>query len=271
LIKVLKEKGFSASDLQKYNEQIDSGVEPSEISGDVLTRSYSGNEAKNIEILKAALIKNGITNPYAISGILSTCAKESGFKPSRPEISYKNTPNQRIRSIFGSRVSGLSDSELDQLKSNDLLFWDRVYGPDDPTGNSQKYGNTMKGDGSKYRGRGYNGITFKSNYKKYSDLLNKKGINVDLVADPDKLLDPVIAAEVAALYYVNAFKSKWAKRHYGVSGPNDFKDLRTAVAAAVHATAGWGNSKSSIASGENFKKAMAASSKFPVSDVSSIA
>ena len=271
LVKLLKDKGFSASELQKYTLQSSYDIEPSKISGDVLSNSYTGNEAKNIDILKASLIKNGITNPYTISAILSTCAKESGFKPSRPEISYRNTSNRRIRNIFGRRVSGLSDEELDALKSNDSLFWDRVYGPDDPTGNSQKYGNTQRGDGEKYRGRGYNGITFKNNYKKYTDLLKKNGIDADLVANPDKLFDPIIAAEVASLYFINAFTSKKAKDLYGIKGPNDFKDLRTAVTAAVHSNAGFGKSKASIESGENLKKAMAASSRFPVSSVSTLA
>lgn len=271
LVKALRDEGFSSSDLEKYSSQISYDIEPSKISGNVINSSYTGNEAKNIELLKASLIRNGVTNPYTISGILSTCAKESGFKPSRPEISYRNTSNQKIRNIFGKRVSDLSDKELDILKSNDTLFWDRVYGPDDPTGNSQKYGNTQRGDGEKYRGRGYNGITFKSNYKKYTQLLKKNGIDVDLVANPDRLSDPLIAAEVASLYFINAFTSKKAKDLYNIKGPNDFKDLKNAVTASVHANAGLGRPKSLIESGEGLKKAMSASSRFPVSSVSTLA
>lgn len=52
-------------------------------------------------------------------------------------------------------------------------------------------GNTCAGDGPKYCGRGYVQLTWKANYRKASDECGE-----DLVAYPDKAMDPEIAAKV---------------------------------------------------------------------------
>jgi putative chitinase len=54
-----------------------------------------------------------------------------------------------------------------------------------------KHGNTCAGDGAKFFGRGYVQLTWKCNYLKAGE---KCG--VDLCADPDKALDPKIAARI---------------------------------------------------------------------------
>lgn len=196
--------------------------------GDIkVSGNYSNTAKNNISLLIDELKKQGITNNYAIVGILSTIGKESGFIP-KNEVPYNNTGNDRIRMIFGKRVSGLSDAELTSLKKNPEKFWDRVYGYDDPTGNSQKYGNNQPGDGAKYLGRGFNGITFKSGYKKYS-----QATGIDLVSNPELLNDPAVAAKAAVAYFINGFKAK------GVD-PNSYKDVSSAIKDAVHINAGLG-------------------------------
>lgn len=52
-------------------------------------------------------------------------------------------------------------------------------------------GNTQKGDGYKYRGRGFVQITWKNNYKRLGD-----AIGYDLVNYPEKALDPAVAYQV---------------------------------------------------------------------------
>lgn len=52
-------------------------------------------------------------------------------------------------------------------------------------------GNTCAGDGPKYCGRGYVQLTWKNNYKRAAD-----ECGVDLVAYPDKAMDPAVAAKV---------------------------------------------------------------------------
>jgi predicted chitinase len=52
-------------------------------------------------------------------------------------------------------------------------------------------GNTLPGDGYKFRGRGYVQITGRANYAKFAKLLG-----VDLVGNPDRALEPTIAASI---------------------------------------------------------------------------
>ncbi len=221
------------------NAELNLGNSP--VTGNVKYR-ISGDKGKNIQMLLDAMEKHGITNPYTKVAILGVIGKESSFVP-KNEKSYNNTSNRRIRKIFGSRVKALSDPESEALKKNEVKFWDRVYGPDDPTGKGQKYGNTSPGDGSKYRGRGFNGITFKKAYEKYQKLIEqngKIGRSVNIVANPDSLNDIDVAAEVAILYFIESSKSPMMKKKYGVSGLNEFKDKRTAIKAMANANSGWG-------------------------------
>jgi hypothetical protein len=169
-------------------------------------------------------------------------------------MNYSNTSNSVIRKVFGKRVSGYSDPELDRLKRTPPKFWEVVYGG--------MFGNDSPGDGAKYIGRGYNGLTFKGNYKKYRDLLRDNGISVDIVASPEKVNDPKIAAEIAALYFLDKLNSEECQSKYGNSNINDFKDFHTALKAAVNANAGM--KKEITTSTPSFAKARDFSSNFDV-------
>ncbi len=71
-------------------------------------------------------------------------------------------------------------------------YFTRMY---DVTGARQqmavKMGNACAGDGPRYCGRGYVQLTWKNNYQRAA-----KECGVDLVANPDKALDPEIAAKI---------------------------------------------------------------------------
>jgi hypothetical protein len=156
-------------------------------------------------------------------------------------LSYKNTSNSRLRAIFGSRLKSLGEDALTELKKNDVDFYDRIYGYTSPR--DMGLGNTLKGSGFKYRGRGFNQLTGYSNYKKSGD-----SIGVDLVKNPDKANE----VPVATLIIVDYFKVRFASRNnkldaYNSTGINDFKDTVSATNAFYHANAGWGKSVSSIA------------------------
>ena len=189
-----------------------------------ISHRYSGAKASNIKLLEDAAKKRGITNPVSLIGILSVIGKESGFVP-KSEIPYRNTSNSRIRHIFGGKLNDggrrITDAELDVLKADDKAFFDRVYGG--------KYGNASD-EGYKYRGRGFNGITFKGNYKKYGGLIGK-----DLIGNPDLLNDNAVAADAAVSY----FTSQLAKK--GID-PNSFTSTKDAIQTFAHANAGWGKS-----------------------------
>lgn len=140
---------------------------------------YKGAAASNINLIINKLKQNGITNPIVQAGILGTIGKESGFIPQN-EIGYKTSTNDHIRKTFSS-TRKLSDVKLDRLKSNDEDFFNYVYGP---KGAGPGLGNTQPGDGFKFRGRGFNQITGRANYKRYG-----------FEGNPDRLNDAQGAAD----------------------------------------------------------------------------
>ena len=140
---------------------------------------YQGAAASNINLIINKLKQVGITNPIVQAAILGTIGKESGFIPQN-EVGYGSTPNNRIRQIFSS-TKRLSDAKLNRLKSDDEAFFNYVYGPE---GAGPGLGNTQPGDGYKFRGRGFNQITGRGNYKRYG-----------FESNPDRLNDAEGAAD----------------------------------------------------------------------------
>lgn len=212
------------------------------ITGGTVKSTYSGERANNIKLLIEEMIKQGLTNPYAQIGMVSTIGKESSFIP-KSEYSYRNTDNGRLRTLFGDRLSKYSDVELTALKQDDVKFYDAIYGL-----NSWNQNNNP-GDGFKYRGRGFNQITFKASYKKYGDL-----IGMDLVSNPDLLNDPKVAAKAAVAFFVNGLKGA------GLS-QNSFKDKQSAVEAFVKINHG---GHREVVGSRGYEKAMALANNFEV-------
>lgn len=175
-------------------------------------------------ILKEAS-KAGITNKYFQAAMVGVAFKESKLVPI-DEVSFKNTSNSRIRAVYPTRLGSLSDAQLNEIKKDDVKFFDAVYGG--------QYGNDQPGDGYKYKGRGFIQVTFKNNYKRLS-----KYAGVDLVKHPEKLNDPIIAAKVAVGYYIEE-TSPARLAEYGLKSINDIADIQTAVRIAMRQVSGWG-------------------------------
>ena len=154
--------------------------------------NLSAEQKKRASLIASELKKLGITNKYVVSGILAVVSKESDFKKLK-EAGYQNTSNARIKTIFGSRVSSLSDAQLTALKNDYNKFFEAVYGG---TWGAKNLGNDLPGDGYKYVGRGYNQLTGKGNYK----LIGSK-IGIDLVKNPQLLETPEVAAKAIASYF----------------------------------------------------------------------
>jgi predicted chitinase len=100
------------------------------------------------------------------------------------------------------------------LKSNNENFFNYVYGP---KGAGPGLSNTQPGDGYKYRGRGFNQITGRGNYKAYG-----------LESNPDKMNDVEGAADAAI-----AFLAK-----EGSALNNKFSSLDNAIEFFVTRNAG---------------------------------
>jgi predicted chitinase len=235
-------------------------LEKSPVGGSIAMKgTVSGDQGKNAQAIINSMNKHGITNPYTQRAILGVIGKETGFAP-RNETSYSNTAASRIRGIFGSRVGSMTDAQIDQLKKNDEAFYNKVYGG--------RYGNSAT-EGYKYRGRGFNGITFKALYQKMQDLINKIGKldrKVDIVANPDVLNDIDVAAEAAVLYFIDRASDPAMYKKYGVKDLNLFNDQETALKAMVNANAGWGKDINNDYL-DNLGKARVQMDKFSIGDL----
>jgi len=172
-----------------------------ESAGGMPAGSAPTTVGQNQQLLLQAMNEQGVTDTKTRAAMAATAEGESGFKL-QSEISYENTSNQGIRKSFGagSVFGKMSDDQLTKVKKDPVQFFDIVYGG--------RYGNTSPGDGYKYRGRGFIGITFKDNYAKYGKLLG-----IDLVGNPDLANDPKIAASIAVMMMKDGMAAN--KKVYG--------------------------------------------------------
>jgi putative chitinase len=180
-------------------------------------------QKNNISIIQDEAKKAGITNPYSIAAILSIVSKESSFIPQSENLNYSS---ERLQKVFN-----LSSSRANQLAGKPEAIGNAVYGG--------KYGNAAN-EGYKYRGRGYNQLTFKGNYEAFGKLIGQ-----DIVSNPDKVNDPKIAAKVLIAFNkkgIDSLKKQGKLKEYNSIGVNDFKNLEDATLAFYHVTAGSGKS-----------------------------
>lgn len=138
--------------------------------------------------------------------------------------------------IFGDRLTaaqreklGRKPGELALSPSRQADIANIVYGG--------RYGNSASGDGWKYRGRGLKQVTFKSNYDACG-----KALSLDLVNDPDLLLQDQNAARSAGWFWkannCNSFADKddivgLTKRINGGTNGLDDRKARYAIAKRV--------------------------------------
>ncbi|MFY7341537.1 glycoside hydrolase family 19 protein [Enterobacter cloacae complex sp. IR5422] len=138
--------------------------------------------------------------------------------------------------IFGDRLTaaqreklGRKPGELALSPSRQADIANIVYGG--------RYGNSAPGDGWKYRGRGLKQVTFKSNYEACG-----KALSLDLVNDPDLLLQDQNAARSAGWFWkannCNSFADKddivgLTKRINGGTNGLDDRKARYSVAKSV--------------------------------------
>ncbi|MEM1105436.1 MAG: hypothetical protein AAGH87_03525 [Pseudomonadota bacterium] len=85
-------------------------------------------------------------------------------------------------------------------------------------------GNSAPGHGYTYRGRGFIQLTGKANYERYGELLD-----IDLVNQPDRALEPMTAARILALF----MKDQKARIERAWAGEN-WRDARKAVNGGTH-------------------------------------
>jgi predicted chitinase len=174
--------------------------------------------------IKAACEKVGVTNPYMIATMLGVAGGESLWTLATESFKYDAS---RLLQVFPSVFKG--DKELAQKyagnPNNSLPEF--LYGYN--TAKGKGLGNTQPGDGGKYIGRGYIGLTGRGNYTKFSKLLYDKGLvssPTALIDNPELVNDPAIAGAIVVIYFLNHPRLKTLNSN---PGPDYFEEGYKAV------------------------------------------
>jgi predicted chitinase len=205
----------------------------------------SKTSRQNLELLYEALKKSGISNKFTQAGILAVCAKESGFTL-RAEFDYSTTGTDRIRQIFG--MNDFTDSQIDKLKKNPEEWFDYLYGGKYENSTAERrfktIGKTLpRSEGYKYRGRGFNQVTFKTLYKQLLPYADGK----DIVKNPDLMLEPKVAASVLVGFFLKNFKDfPNILKAWNMKDKNDAKNLTEGVGVPFHLTGGVGYTRAQV-------------------------
>jgi predicted chitinase len=151
----------------------------------IMPAATSENVERHLEPLNAAMVEFDINTPLRQAAFLAQIAHESG------QLKW-------MTELWGPTSA--------QLR----------YEP--PHSKAKELGNTHKGDGRRYKGRGPIQITGRGNYRAYGDLLG-----VDLEANPDKAASADIGFRIAGAFW---------KTH----GLNELADKRmiTAITQAIN-------------------------------------
>jgi putative chitinase len=150
----------------------------------------------------AACQEFGINTPQRIAGFLSQCAHESGgFERLQENLNYSADGMAGIWpkrfAVMGPDGKPVKKDGKNQpnkfalaLHRKPEMIANVVYS------NRMGNGSIESGEGWKYRGRGLKQLTGKSNHTECGNELG-----VDLVANPDLLLEPTYAARSAAWFW----------------------------------------------------------------------
>lgn len=185
-------------------------------------------QKKNRDILINEIINSGINNPFTIAAILALAEKESTLIPQSENLKYSKERLPEVWGVFsktGQRVpTGQGKYNYNDLAveyaGNPMKLANYIYGG--------KNGNNTTGDGFLYRGRGYNQLTWKNNYKIFGDL-----IGVNLLDYPELANKPENASKI-----IIEFLKLGAKvNKFDLNG---FNSLEDAVKYIYRVNAGWG-------------------------------
>lgn len=140
-----------------------------------------------------------LTTRHRLALFLANVAHESGgFKRVEENLNYSAV---RLAQVWPNRFATKAVNAYKQLETapnvrarevanKPALIADIVYGG--------RYGNTLDGDGWRYRGRGLIMTTFKANYQKLDE---EFGMHGKLVQFPDLLKEPEWAMKSAAAFW----------------------------------------------------------------------
>jgi putative chitinase len=166
---------------------------------------------KWVDAVAAACQEFGIKTPQRIAGFLSQCAHESGgFERLQENLNYSA---DGMAGIWPKRFAVMGPDGKPAKKdgkNQPNKFALALHRKPEMIANvvySSRMGNgpTESGEGWLYRGRGLKQLTGKDNHRACS-----AGLGVDLVANPDLLLEPIYAARSAAWFWATNNCNKFA-------------------------------------------------------------
>lgn len=181
----------------------------------------------------------GINTPLRICHFMAQMHVESmGFRKTEEDLSYSA---KRLQAVWPKRFPTAAAAA--PFAKNPRALANHVYG-----GRMGNRGESSD-DGWRYRGRGPKQITGRANYQQIGD-----DIDVDLEADPELLLDPVIGFKAAVAFWKRAGCNRDADRNdiRAVTkrvngGYNGLADRRAAFRSAVRI---WGEDEVSEIGGK---------------------
>lgn len=168
---------------------------------------YAGDKSKasaGIKALIAACKQLGYTSREHICSILAIAGGECGWIPQ--EEGYNYTAD-RLKVVFPTTFVKKHPDKAEQYSKAPSKgmsredFFNFVYAPEN---NGSGLGNTQSGDGGKFYGRGFNGITGRANYVKWAQ---KTGL--DIVNNPSLLsADLAASAKLTAMMLTENVRPK---------------------------------------------------------------
>lgn len=141
------------------------------------TRSFDSVPAAQVKTEAAPALPKLSSNAEANRSVLVKAMDAAGFT------------NPKERAAFMAQM----DHESKGFKSMEEEGNSKYFAKYD---NKKKLGNTAKGDGEKYKGRGFIQLTGKANYTTYG-----KRLGINLVDNPELAADPETAAKIALMYW----------------------------------------------------------------------
>lgn len=126
----------------------------------------------------------------------------------------KESISDRLSLIAAIATIAVEDPEFKpENEHGDTAYFTKLYE------NRRDLGNISPGDGAKFHGRGFIQLTGRANYRLFGDL-----VRADLINDPERALDPLIAARIFAIFFKirgiprAAGNGNWRKVRYLVNG-----------------------------------------------------
>lgn len=171
---------------------------------------------KRVEALLSAAADAGIAGEGVAIFLAMTFQQTNFLRNTQVNLNYSAS---RLRQVFPSRFA--TEDSADAAAGDEEQIAEIIYGG--------RLGNTVPGDGWKYRGRGYFMTTGRANYEELGAL-----IGVDLVADPDQLSDPEVAAKAAAMQFgrlpdTSSVTTAYRRINGGMAGVSDLQAIYQAL------------------------------------------